>query len=176
MARANPARPESGSRKDRIATLRAVALFGDLLSDEGALSALAALMEERRYGPGSPILKEGDTGQEMYVLVSGDAAVYKSTPDGEEYKVAILRAEAHAFFGEGGLLAADARSATIRAERECHCLMLSRSAFEQFGLEHPQWALPILRRIANAVMTRFRKANDDLMLLYNALVAEIRGG
>jgi CRP-like cAMP-binding protein len=111
----------------------------------------------------------------MFLLVEGDAVVTKSTPEGESYRVAILRAEQFAFFGEGGLLDSEARSATIRAETPCRCLVLHREMFEKFGREHPQWAMPILLRIARVVMTRLRKTNHDMGLLYNALVAEIRG-
>jgi CRP-like cAMP-binding protein len=101
--------------------------------------------------------------------------VYKSTLEGEPYKVAILKADSHAFFGEGGLLDSEARSATIRAETRCSCLVLKREAFERFCVGYPQFALPVLLRIARAVMSRLRKSNTDLSLLYNALVAEIRG-
>jgi CRP-like cAMP-binding protein len=111
----------------------------------------------------------------MYFLMDGTASVYKCTTDGEPYKVAIIQGTQRAFFGEGGLLDLEARSATIRTETECRCLVLNGAEFAEFGRNYPQWALPVLNRIARAVMVRLRKTNNDLMLLYNALVAEIRG-
>lgn len=160
---------------DRADYLKAVSLFSEIREQPGAIEFLANLMNERVYEPGQPIINEGETGSEMYFLIMGHAAVFKTTSEGESYKVVILTEAQHAFFGEGGLLDADARSATIKAETLCHCLVLNRESFEKLGLQNPAWALPILRKIARTVLARLRKSNDDLMLLYNALVAEIRG-
>lgn len=163
-------RPEA-----RVAFLRDISLFADVIGRAGALDELARAMELRAFKPDECIIREGETGTEMFVLAQGQASVNKSTAEGEQYKVAILTAEKHPFFGEGGLLDSDARSATIRAESSCLCLVLGRESFEAFGRTHPEWAMPILLRIARAVMARVRKSNNDLSLLYNALVAEIRG-
>ena len=76
------------------------------------------------------------------------------------------------FFGEGGLLEADTRTATIRAESTCRCLVLAKADFEEFCTMNPQWALPILKRVAKAIMNRLKNMNNDLSLLYKALVDE----
>ena len=89
--------------------------------------------------------------------------------------VANLEGAARPSFGEGALIDTEARTATICAETTVVCLVLMRSNFEKFSAEHPHWAIPIYHRIAGAVLTRLRKTNNDLMLLYKALVAEIRG-
>jgi CRP-like cAMP-binding protein len=161
--------------EERTALLRDVSLFADIKDMPGALDDLARAMVIRAYKPGDDIIHEGQSGSEMYLLVGGQASVHKSTSEGDTYKVAILAGDKHPFFGEGALLDSDARSATIKADSLCYCLVLERSAFEAFGKRHPQWALPVLIRIARAVMARLSKTNHDLSLLYNALVAEIRG-
>jgi CRP/FNR family cyclic AMP-dependent transcriptional regulator len=164
-----------GSSDPRVQVLEQVEIFADLRGHAAALITLAALMREQSYRPGQTILTEGESGAELYLLVHGEAGVYKSTSEGEIYRVAILKGERHPLIGEGGLLGSDARSATIRADGACRCLVLGRDDFERFSSEHPEWGLPVILRIARAVMSRLHKANDDLMLLYNALVAEIRG-
>ena len=73
----------------------------------------------------------------MYILVHGAASVFKQTTEGELYRVTILNGTDHAFFGEGALLDADSRSATIRADLECICLVLDRESFEKFGKQYP---------------------------------------
>jgi CRP-like cAMP-binding protein len=155
--------------------IRAVGLFADLRDDDRALDALSRLMRHRIFPSGSAIIQEGTEGTELYILIKGEAAVFKSTPGGDEYKVAILPAATRPAFGEGGLVDSDRRTASIRAALDCECLALGREDFERFSIEHPQWALPVYRRIATGVMSRLRKTNDDMLLLYNALVAEIRG-
>lgn len=161
--------------QDYTSYIREVILFTDLKDDLPALSHLSEIMRHQVYKPGETILREGEAGSEMYILIRGEASVFKATAEGELYKVVILTSKQHAFFGEGGLLDNDPRSATIQADSVCECLILSRTAFNAFGESHPQWAFPVLLRIARAVMARLRKSNNDLMLLYNALVSEIRG-
>ena len=155
--------------------LRHVALFSDIKDIPGALEALASIMNERQFKAGEEILKEGGTGTEMFILISGQASVYKAPPEGEEYKVAIFDGTKNITFGESGLIESDRRSATIRADVDSTCLVLDRPIFEEFSRQHPDWALPVYRRIAHAVMARLKKTNNDMMLLYNALVSEIRG-
>ena len=168
-----PQRPEHAAWTDY---LREVSLFSDISEQPEALRFLVELMAERSFKPGEDILREGETGTDMFFLLQGEAGVFKSTLEGDQYKVFILKAANHAFFGEGGMLDSDARSATIRAETTCRCLVLGSDAFQKFSKQHPEWALPVLARIAQAVMARLRKTNHDLTLLYNALVSEIRGG
>lgn len=155
--------------------LHNVALFSDVKDHEGAIEALASIMSSRSFEPGENIIKEGDTGTEMFILIEGRASVYKSTPQGDEYKVAIFEGAKNIAFGESGLIDTDARSATIRADIASTCIVLERKSFEKYSAQFPQWALPVYRRIAQAVMARMRKTNNDMLLLYNALVAEIRG-
>ena len=171
---ANSPRPETyGSHV--VSKLHDVVLFADIRHDPGAIEALASIMSERKIKAGVDILTEGTNGTEMFILLDGRASVYKSTPQGDHYKVAIFEGNKNIAFGESGLIDADSRSATIRADVECHVIVLERLAFEKYSASYPQWALPIYRRIAQAVMARMKKTNNDMLLLYNALVDEIRG-
>ncbi len=156
-------------------SLKKVGLLSDIKEDEMALAALMKIFREVHFKPHHDIIVEGAEGAEMFILIDGTASVYKSTPSGEPYKVAILKSEIRPAFGEGGLIGADKRGATIKADIACHCLQIDRIDFEKFATEFPAWALPIYRRIAQSVMLRLRQTNEDMLLLYNALVAEIRG-
>jgi CRP/FNR family cyclic AMP-dependent transcriptional regulator len=159
----------------RITKLRAVSLFADLASDERALAAISGIMREQVYPAGAVIIEEGKVGSELFILTEGRVSVYKTTPEGDPFTVAVLGAESYPVFGESGLIESEPRSATIRADSDAHCLILDRETFDRFGIEHPNWALPVHRRVSQAVMNRFKRANHDLMLLYKALMAEIRG-
>jgi CRP/FNR family cyclic AMP-dependent transcriptional regulator len=169
--------PEShlADTTERVEHLKRVVLFTEMAANPAALQQFALIMEERVFMPGVKIITEGTQSAEMFILMSGQATVFKTTPEGDAFKVAILKDDSHAFFGEGGLIYDDARSATITSDTECHCLVLNRAAFEKFGNAHPEWALPFYRRISASVLTRLKKSNDDMMILYKALVSEIRG-
>jgi CRP/FNR family cyclic AMP-dependent transcriptional regulator len=165
---------DEGTR-EKIFHLQKVALLEDIRDNVEALRELSRRVSSQAFQPGDAIIREGDQGSELYILFEGDASVYKTTPEGEKYKVAVLKGSFHAFFGEGGLLDSEPRSATIVAESPLVCLVLDKAHFDDFCRAYPQWALPISLRIARVVLQRLSKTNTDLMLLYNALVAEIRG-
>ena len=150
-------------------------LFKDLEEHTHALEMLSHSFESVTFQNGAKILTEGSPAAEAYLLLEGRVAVVKKTPEGDLYTVTVLESKAFPFFGESSLLANENRSATIIAQIECKCLMLSKKKFEAFSLEHPKWALPILRRIAISLHERLRKTNEDVSLLYHALVSEIRG-
>jgi CRP/FNR family cyclic AMP-dependent transcriptional regulator len=155
--------------------LKSTPAFAGICEDAECLKALGSWFKEVTFSRHDKIMTEGETGDQAYILVSGTLSVLKTTLDGETYKVASLLSEVHPFFGEGTLLDTDPRSATIVAESDCVCLALSRQDFETFCAQHPAWALPILHQITQSVFQRLRKANQDLLLLHRALIAEIRG-
>jgi len=150
-------------------------IFEDFKNKGDVLDQFEKILKPCEFAPDTIIIREGTSGSEMYLLMHGNAAVYKKTPSGDEYKVANLNDHMNVVFGEGALLDVDNRSATIKALTHCKCYSIDRADFETFSLNHPELALPVLRRIARSVMARFRKTNHDFLLVYNALVAEIRG-
>jgi CRP/FNR family cyclic AMP-dependent transcriptional regulator len=157
---------------DNHEILSKVSLFAELKDNPEAFSVLFMLMGVRQYNAGDTIIEEGEAGSDFFILADGSASVFKKTQDGDLYKVAILYGHMGAFFGESGLLEADTRTATIRAETECRCLVLTKSDFDDFCNHNPAWALPILKRVAKAIMNRLKNVNHDLGLLYKALVDE----
>lgn len=157
---------------DNNEILAKVSLFTEIKDIPEASQVLFSLMRVQHYKSGEIILQEGDSGSDFFILADGAAAVYKKTQDGDLYKVAILHGHMGTFFGESALLEADTRSATIRAETPCRCLVLTKTDFEKFCTQNPEWALPILKRVAKAIMNRLKNMNNDLSLLYKALVDE----
>lgn len=152
-----------------------VPLFADIKDIPGAIAEFAQYTSKDTFKAGDMIIREGDRGDRMFILTEGQAAVYRNTADGEGFKVVILNGTDHPFFGEGALLDEDARTASIKAESDCSCVVLTRQAFDEFGAKAPHLALPIMKRVSRAVMRRVAKQGSDLVLLYNALVSQIRG-
>ncbi|MDH4246999.1 MAG: cyclic nucleotide-binding domain-containing protein [Deltaproteobacteria bacterium] len=156
-------------------TLRTVPFFEPVHSDEEALMALATRMTLRRVPTGTEVLKEGEAGDEVFILFRGEVAVLRRTLDAEEYTVALLRAQDQPFFGELALLDEDKRSATIRATQDSEMLVLRRADFESLGDDLPDVGLAITRSLSRILSRRLRQTNDDVLLLFEALVKEIRG-
>ena len=155
--------------------LKKVPLLEGLKDKPEALGHLAGIMVLRKFPAGHALIKEGELGEEFYVLIEGQVSISKKTPDGDTYKVAILKAEITPALGEGGLIEAEPRSATVMCDQPCQCLVLTRDAFLTFCDVHPDEAVPILKKIVHVLMTRLRQTSHDLMLLHKALMNEIRG-
>jgi len=60
------------------------------MSDE-SLSRLAARGRERRFSQGDTLFVEGTKGGEFFLLLEGDVRLYKTSPDGQEVALRIIR-------------------------------------------------------------------------------------
>jgi len=96
--------------------------------------------------------------------------------ENEEYTVVRLESKKGAilFFGEFSLLDPDKRSATVMADTDCEVLEIKRKDFIKIGDEHPHLGLPITREISAKLAQSLRRANQDIITLFEALVGEVR--
>lgn len=90
--------------------LRRDSPFADLPSE--AIADLAAHLAAVRFAAGDVILKEGERGDDAYLLRSGNVDVVHAQADGER---TVARVGAGTFLGEVSVLTGSARSATARA-------------------------------------------------------------
>lgn len=101
---------DATSPADRRALLSRVELLEALSAEE--LDRLTSRIETRRFLEGETLIRRGDAGESMFVLVEGLVYVFAEN-DGTEVKVAqIVPGQ---FFGEMSLLTGEARSATVTA-------------------------------------------------------------
>jgi CRP/FNR family cyclic AMP-dependent transcriptional regulator len=160
---------------DNLSLLENIVLFQDFKSDKKVLRKIEALFVERRARRGERIIKEGEVGDELYIIKKGQVRVEKNTLQNEPYTVVTLTADQHVFFGEIGLLLNDTRSATVVAEEDCVFLVTNRRKFTEFGEKEPLVALMITRQVAQILAKRLHKTNQDVVTLFSALVSEIEG-
>jgi len=88
--------------------------------------------------PGTVIIREGDAGQGLFVVLAGEVEVTKRQPSGSELGLARLRAGD--VFGEMSLLNNQPTTATVRASRPSTILFLAREYFQRLVQ-----ALPAMR-------------------------------
>ena len=69
-----------------------------------------------KYKKGTVIFKEGETGKCMYIVYGGTVGIYKNYGDTKQVKLTDLTPVS--FFGEMGMVAGEARSATAVAEQD----------------------------------------------------------
>lgn len=101
----------------------------EFLSSAGpeVLERLAQGTQRAMFGPGEVIVREGERGDELFVLERGTVEVMLVRDAGPGKQVATL--QAGQFFGEAALLRDEQRTATVVALTECELLVISGGAF-----------------------------------------------
>jgi CRP-like cAMP-binding protein len=139
---------------DRILHLRKINLFEGLSVSE--LAAVASVTEEIIYPPGETVIKEGDRGETMYLIIKGEVVVIKDQGNGREIELDHIAAGD--YFGEMALFENVPRSATIRTEKESHLLVLDQMEFSEIVREYPQIALQICKEFSK----RLRELHEKI--------------
>ncbi len=110
--------------------LRRVSIFASL--DDSAIRELAGSARSSVYALGEAVVRQGDPGASMFVIVRGGVVVSVET-DGRE----VARLGEGEFFGEMSLLTGASRNATIRATSDLELLEITVEAFRTFVLANP---------------------------------------
>ncbi|SPP63100.1 mechanosensitive ion channel family protein [Nitrospira lenta] len=138
--------------------------------DAKALHSLAEQAHKRVYLPGEQVVREGESGDEFFVVVEGEADVAIKTGD-HTTSVAVLKKGQ--FFGEMSLLTGAPRSATVQATSQLTVTVIGQQAMrqiisatpalaEQIGtiLTARQSSLTATRETADRTVTR-RSATEE---------------
>jgi signal transduction histidine kinase len=113
---------------------------------------------------GQFVLREGDPGDSLYVVLEGELEVTKRQGDRE---VLLSSYRAGQFFGEMALLEQAPRSASVRTLRESRLLAIDQGAFQTLLACSPSAPFKILR----AVTSRLR--STESMLIQNEKMAAL---
>ncbi len=101
--------------------LRREALFSCLVDEQ--IELLVKEAEANHFGRGEAVIEEGTHGDSMFILLRGSAQVSVSK-NGAQIRVGILRQGD--CFGEMSLLTGEKRTATVRADKDCEVLEISK--------------------------------------------------
>jgi len=96
--------------------------------DEKALIIVIGAMEEHIYNSGEYVIKQGDSGNYLYFVESGNLDCYKFFPDSNENKL-VKQYEDGDSFGELALLYNSPRAASVIAKTKCNLWALDRETF-----------------------------------------------
>jgi CRP-like cAMP-binding protein len=110
----------------------------------------------RIYAPGEAIVRQGETGESMYVVQSGRVEVSQRADDGSEQHLAFL--EAGDFFGEMSVFEKEVRSATVRASGEARVLQIDKKTLLRRVREDPLLAVNLLKTMSR----RIRSLNAEI--------------
>jgi signal transduction histidine kinase len=125
-----------------IEGLRAAPLFAGL--SDADLERLAATVETQRLAPDELLLREGDPGDAMYVVVSGEMEVTKRAGATEQ---PLARVGPGAIQGEIAALQGTERQASVRAVTDVEVLRIPREGLLALLDSGPQAALALVRTV-----------------------------
>jgi small-conductance mechanosensitive channel/CRP-like cAMP-binding protein len=125
-----------------FAALAAVPMFAALT--DGQREGLARAARSSVYAAGETIIREGDEGSSMFVVVRGEVVVRIAS--GQE----VARTTAGGYFGEMSLLTGAPRTATVAAAVDTELLEVTGDAFRSFVYANPA----VLDQIGTAVAAR----------------------
>ncbi len=139
---------------DRRMFLGSNPLFVDLSDDD--LNDLVAITQHKDYKANHTVIRQGESGDKMYIIVVGKVQVQMHIADGEDLPIGELVAgEA---FGEISLFDKQPRTATVTTLEPCQFLVIGRDKFKEFLLQHPHVAIQQL-----TVMSKRLRASSDLL-------------
>jgi CRP/FNR family transcriptional regulator, cyclic AMP receptor protein len=151
ITRGPPRRPATASTKVRrrsTGALATVPLFSGL--SRGHLQRLSEVTDDVIFRPGATVMREGDPGATLFVILEGQATV---TRGGK----ALAELFPGDFFGEISLLDRGPRTATVTADTRLVTLRLFRAAFLSLLETEAGMAEKVLVEVAG----RLRRADSS---------------
>ena len=150
-----------GNPADTVAFLRNMRLFRNV--DDADLATFARSLREQPLRRGQVLFREGDHGDEMFLVRTGSIVVSKGVTGRVEQVLA--RMGPGDFFGEMALFDRSPRSATIQADTDVTLLLLDREALARLTADSPRAAAAFFQSLVHVFIDRLRASGD--------LVAEV---
>jgi CRP-like cAMP-binding protein len=132
---------ETLSTFEKMMLLRNVPLFVGLDPDD--LEQLSGIAHERRYAAGMNLCKEGETGDEVFLVVSGKVQAWVKSAGGGAPRVLGESGEGSCI-GEMAALDNAPRTAWVTATAETRTLVLSGAEFKHLLADRPAIAQGVL--------------------------------
>jgi len=121
------------------------------------IKGIAGICTERSFKPGEYLMKQGESGIGLFIILSGRVRIEKKDSSGREVEIA--ENGPGDIMGEMAVFDGSPRSASVAAITETTCLVLASWEFNSFLKTYPEVALELLP----IVVKRFRETNDALV-------------
>jgi CRP-like cAMP-binding protein len=130
--------------KDEVEMLRRITLFSGL--PPAKLKLLAFTSDRVMYSRGEDLFHQGDIGDAAYVILSGNADVLVSTPNGQ---LKVAEVEQNSIVGEIAILCNTPRTATVTTTTPLEALRIRKDDFLKLLADFPEMAVEIMRVLAD---------------------------
>ena len=124
------------STVEKVLFLKSIDLFAQIAGED--LVRIAQIAEEQTFDPGQDLMKEGELGDSMYLIVAGRVSVHK----GERVIVELGEREC---VGEMAILDSEPRSATVTSLEPVAVLKIEREDFYELLSEKIEIAVGMIK-------------------------------
>jgi CRP-like cAMP-binding protein len=161
---------------DILDFLKHVGLFKGI--PENLIRLLLNEIEIKEFNRGEDIIREGEHGNTIFILMNGEVSVTKKLTlltgqfGASQVDKALIKLKHtnYAFFGEMAMCGeGDVRSATVRAETECILAELSAKQIKTVIDDNPEFGAKFYKNLSAVLADRLRKSNRDILKLTTAL-------
>jgi hypothetical protein len=135
---------------EKLVLLKGVSLFAEVPGED--LAALVQATEEISPTPEEPVIREGEPGDALYVVVRGTVRV-------ERGGRVLARLGAGECFGELSVIDQEPRSATVIPEADTRLLAIAQEDFYELLADHPEMAASVLRVMSRRLRAASREAS-----------------
>lgn len=162
--------------EEDVVLLQKTDLFKNLSSLQ--IKAVLNICRKVKFKENEIIMREGDMGSSLYIILEGTVEVIKSLViseaigDEEAVKNKVftkIDEKSHAIFGEIALLEECKRTATIRANTDCVLYEIKKDDFLRLVEGDSALGSRILLNLARIISARLRKADEDTIKLTTVL-------
>ena len=155
----------SMNKKERIEMLRKIPFFQKL--KDNVMEKISGLVLEEKVSAGEVLFEQGDPGDSMYIVLSGEGTVLKTIEDeGKKRQKSLGFVEKDVLFGEMAFFDEQPRSATIKANTDMKLLKLKKDDLEQFFMEDSQSASIVFYEVIKVISGKLRDSARELVTVY----------
>jgi CRP/FNR family cyclic AMP-dependent transcriptional regulator len=138
--------------------LKQAAIFSSLEDEE--IARVAEICKEQSFKFGQAIFKEGEPGNRLFIVASGDVRISRVVPGSGEEALTVLKPGA--CFGEMAVFDRSERSTDAIANTDCTLLTITRPDFEMLLDFNRDIAYKVLWAVVRLLCERLRITNDNL--------------
>ncbi|EDY16349.1 cyclic nucleotide-binding protein [Chthoniobacter flavus Ellin428] len=127
------------------------------------VAVVQKFFERRNYAAGEIIIQAGEPARELFLLTRGVVTVFLPLEEGRRKRLATF--SPGMAFGEMAMIDHAPRSATIVADTDVSCDLLTIGKLAALGATYPKIKIHILENISLELCRKLRKANREIAQL-----------
>jgi HEAT repeat protein len=143
-------------RMERLLALRRVPLLAPLSLEQ--LEAIGEFMTEADYLAGEIVVREGEPGNELFVMLEGEVQAVKNYGTPEEIELTRMSPSNVGYFGEHAIFDSAPRSATVVVRHDARLLILDGARFLELIVHSSEIAVEICK-----VLTQRLRVTEELL-------------